>query len=122
MNFLETAQLLGTALVFITFFFTVNYGELSNLLSLEANKLSGNKAYEKRFSNFIKKWIFMVLLPVVIFDSIIILEIIRKFSVVVKFNLSFPYLFCCSEVLVFLLFTIYAVLSLVNLEKQRRLI
>lgn len=120
MNFSDDASLLGIALTFTSFFYNANYSKFLELSGLNTNKISGDKNYKIQFSKFIKKWFFLILVPLFLFDAIIIFEIVRNFKSLKESIYSFSFLVCAAEVVIFVLFTIEALVSFISIFKQSK--
>lgn len=120
-KFSEAAQLFGTVIVFITFFYTSLSYDCKKLF--ETENIEGNPTLEKErkaeVKNFILlKWIPLVIFPILLCDTLIIGAIVAN-----TLSLSYiKYLFtnlsvgiCVIEIFIFFVYTIVSVVYLVQL-------
>lgn len=119
-KFSEAAQLFGTVIVFITFFYTSLSYDCKKLF--ETENIEGNPTLEKKrkaeVKNFILlKWIPLVILPILLCDTIIIgtlsLSCIKYLLTNLFTNLSVG--ICVIEIFIFFVYTIVSVVYLVQL-------
>lgn len=120
-KFSEAAQLFGTVIVFITFFYTSLSYDCKKLFKTE--NIEGNPTLKKErkaeVKNFILlKWIPLVIFPILLCDTLIIGAIVANTLSLSCIKCLFTNLsvgICVIEIFIFFVYTIVSVVYLVQL-------